>query len=73
MTNPLKALRELTAGPPLLTGTVTWTDGTSSQLTLPGGGVITVRGTATIGATVYHRGGAIEGDAPDLPGVDIEV
>lgn len=73
MTNPLKALRELTAGPPLLTGTVTWTDGTSTQLTLPGGAVITVRGTAPIGTAVYHRGGAIEGEAPDLPGVDIEV
>lgn len=73
MNNPLTALRDLTAGPPLLVGTVIWTDGSSSRLALPGGATVMVRGGAAVGASVYHRGGAVEGEAPNLPGVDIEV
>jgi len=73
MANPYKRLLDLTAGPPLLVGTVASTTGTTSVLQLPGGGTLTVRGTAAVGATVYHRAGSIEGEAPALTGTDIEV
>ena len=58
---------------PLLTGVVASTDGTRSTLNLIGGGVLVVRGTAPVGATVYHRAGVIEGQAETMTGGDIEV
>ena len=37
------------------------------------GGTLRVRGAAGIGSHVYIRGGVIEGPAPDVEGVVIEV
>ena len=58
---------------PQLTGVVLATDGTRSTLSLIDGGTLIVRGTAPVGATVYHRGGLIEGEAETMTGVEIEV
>ena len=40
---------------------------------LPGGGVLQARGTASIGQRVFVRDGVIEGEAPAITPVDIEV
>ena len=73
MSNPFRRLVGLLAPPPLLTGVVVSTDGSTSVVTLLSGGSLRVRGTASVGATVYHQGGVIQGLAPSLSGVDIEV
>jgi hypothetical protein len=59
---------------PLLVGTVSAVhgDGTVS-VTLVGGGTRRVRGTATVGQSVYIRSGRIDGQAPSLPSVEIEI
>lgn len=73
MSNPFLRLVGLLAPAPVLTGVVVSTDGLTSVLTLLGGGSLRVRGTASVGAAVYHQGGVIQGLAPSLPGIDIEV
>jgi hypothetical protein len=42
-------------------------------LTLLGGGVITARGSGTVGLNYYVRNGLIESVAPDLTAVDIVI
>lgn len=75
MTNNLFArLRGLLPGQPLLVATVIWTSSNSSVVELPGGGRLTVRGTGIVGGKVFVRGGShIEGEAPDLTEVVIDV
>lgn len=73
MANLYTRLASLLPREPLLTGVVASTDGTRSTLNLIGGGVLVVRGTAPVGATVYHRAGVIEGQAETMTGGDIEV
>ena len=74
MSNIHEQLMDLLPSSPLLTGVVLSTDGVTSSVSLLGGGVTTVRGTAPVGQAVYHRGGSIEGQAAAaLPGGDIEV
>jgi hypothetical protein len=43
------------------------------RVTLLDGSLISARGTAEVGDYVYIRGGAVEGPAPTLTGVDQEV
>jgi len=43
------------------------------RVTLLDGSLISARGTATVGDYVYIRGGAVEGPAPELTGVDQDV
>lgn len=71
--NPYRRLLALIPGQPLDAGQVTavGTDGVTVQLV--GGGIVRVRGEATVGEHVYVRGGAIEGPAPGLTGVDQEI
>lgn len=71
--NPYKRLVALLPGSPLLTGEVTAVFGDGVSVQLIGGAVIRVRGEATVGEHVYVRGGAIEGPAPALTGVDQEI
>lgn len=73
MNNLYKRLAALFPQDPLLTGEVLSTDGFQTVLSVFGGGSITVRGTAEVGQTVYHRGGVIEGVAATMTGIDIEV
>ena len=69
--NPWKALQGLLASPPLQAGVVlSITDGLVT-VELPGGGLITATGPATVGQTVFVRGGVIEGDAADAGPIEI--
>jgi hypothetical protein len=68
-------LRELTAGPPLLVGEVVTINGDgTSTITLPTGGEIRARGTSvSVGNNAFVRNGVIEGAAPSLSTVTIEI
>ncbi len=73
--NLFRRLRELLPRDPLLVVTVTvhHPDGTST-VELLGGGTLRVRGIdVAVGLRAFVRGGAIEGEAPALPAVTIEV
>lgn len=73
MLNPYAALLALLPERPLLVGTVNaFADGIAT-VELPGGGLVTARGAATVGQQVFVRDGAIEGTAPALPVEVIEV
>lgn len=75
-TNLYRALLELQPEPPLQVATVTAVHTTTGQSTItwPGGTQQLVRGTrVTAGHPAFVRGGVIEGDAPELTLVTIEV
>ncbi|MFM5738601.1 hypothetical protein ACET6T_07675 [Aeromonas veronii] len=73
--NLFKRFLELVPGAdPLLVGTVTAVGTTTTTLSALAGGVVTVRGTGVaIGKKAFYRGGALAGEAPDLPTYEIEV
>lgn len=61
---------------PLLIGEVTAIDGATdtSTLALPGGGSLSARGTGvSIGQNAFVRGGLIEGQAPSLIVIEIQI
>ena len=72
-TNLWKRLKQLLPEPPLLIGTVTAVSTYGASVELPDGGVMTVRGDTTIGQKVFIRNGLIEGQAPALTTVLIEI
>lgn len=72
-TNLFRQLLDLIPDPALQVGEVTSSSDGISTVVLPGGGTLTARGEAAIGTTVFVRGGVIEGSAPQLPIVLIEV
>lgn len=73
-TNLYRELLGLLPQDPLLVGTVTTShaDGTVS-LDLPGGGTLRVRGIAATGDRVFVRSGLIEGEAPALALLTLDV
>ena len=71
--NPYKRLRNLFPEARLLVGTVTAADTEMASVELPDGTMMRVRGVATVGDQVYVRNGVIEGPAPNLTIVEIEV
>lgn len=71
--NPYKRLRGLFPEARLLVGTVTAAGAETATVVLPDGSEMRVRGVVDVGDQVYIRAGAIEGPAPDLPVVEIEV
>ncbi|HHQ4739696.1 TPA: hypothetical protein ACSP22_000900 [Aeromonas veronii] len=73
--NLFKRFLELVPGAdPLLVGTVTAVGTTTTTLNTLAGGTVTVRGTGiAIGKKAFYRGGALAGEAPDLPTYEIEV
>ena len=71
--NPFKRLLNLLPQRPLQVGDVLSVGGGVARVELPGGGVIVARGEAAIGQRVFVRDGAIEGTAPSLTIVEIEV
>ena len=74
MANVLKAFQALLPASSLLVGQVVAFDGVELRIELPDGSLSSARGSSTVGATVYFRpGGAVEGDAPTLPFVDIDI
>ncbi len=71
--NPFKALKDLLPDAPLQVGDVTAiVDGTAT-VELPGGGTVQARGDVTVGDRVFVRDGLIEGPAPLLTVVLIDV
>ncbi len=74
MANILKAFQALLPASPLRVGEVVAIDGVELRIELPDGSLSSARGSSTVGTTVYFRpGGAIEGDAPTLPYVEIDI
>ncbi len=71
--NPFARLKQLLAGPPLQVGIVTSVADGLVTVELPSGNSVRVRGDASVGGSVFIRDGVIEGDAPALPIVNIEV
>ena len=71
--NPYNRLRQLIAGPPTDVGEVLSAETDGVIIELVSGAQIRARGDATIGDWVYVRGGVIEGPAPNLTGIEIEV
>lgn len=71
--NLYSSLRALLFTDRVQAGTVTAIETGRVTVTLPDGSLATVRGSATVGGRVYIRAGAIEGPAPALTVVDIEV
>lgn len=68
-----RRLLDLLPNPPADVGTVTGTTPGGVTLTLLNGATATARGTAQIGTLVYVRDGVIEGPAPSIQMVEIEV
>jgi len=73
MRNLYKALKELLPAPAVQVGTVVAYAGGVATIELPGGGTDQARGDADVGQRVFFRAGAIEGLAPDLPVVTVDV
>lgn len=71
--NPIRALLDLIPQPALQIGTVTSVGDGSVKVTLPGGGTMIARGTATVGDHVYIKGDVVDGVAPALPIITIDV
>ena len=66
MPNPWRQFEALLPTSPLLIGTVVTVE-------LLGGGLLRVSGSAAVGDRVFVREGQIEGPAPTLPTVDIDI
>ena len=73
MSNLFRDFANLFPDPALQVATVTATSGDLATVTLPGGGVLQVRGAATVGQKVFIRNGVIEAEAPSLPLVTLEI
>lgn len=75
MANPYKLLKQLLPDAPLLIGTVdAHIGGDQSAITLMGGGQIVARGqSVAVGQKAFVRNGIVEGQAPNLDGVTIEI
>jgi hypothetical protein len=74
MINVYKALLAVLPASPLLVGEVMSATGEELRIQLPDGSVERARGAYTVGQTVSFRpGGAVEGLAPALPFVELEV
>lgn len=72
-TNLWKRLKQLLPEPPLLVGVVDSVSTYGAVVELPDGSLVSVRGDATVAQTVFIRDGVIEGLAPALTTVLIEI
>lgn len=73
MANLYAEFKKLIPTAPLLVGTVADAYTGGATVTLQGGGTLRVRGAATVGQRVFVRDGVIEGAAPALTLVEIEI
>lgn len=73
MPNLFSVFKELIPSSPLLVGTVSDSYGDTHRVTMLGGGTMMVRGKATLGESVFIRGDLIQGTAPNLPTVSVEI
>lgn len=72
--NPWSRWSSLTPKPALVVGTVLAHINDESRIELPGGSVISARGIGVaIGQKAFVRGDVVEGQAPSLQTVQIEV
>ena len=72
-TNLYTQLADLFKQPPLQSGVVTVVGDSSVTVALDGGGNVTALGSASVGAAVYVRNGALVSAAPTLPEYDITI
>lgn len=72
-TNLWKRLKQLLPEAPLLVGEVTGVTSYGAIVELPDGSIVSVRGEALVGQQVFIRDGVIEGMAPGLTTVLIEI
>ncbi len=73
MPNVYTLFRKLLPYSPLQVGDVTAFSGGVATIELPDGGVVTARGSTSVGQRVFFRDGSIEGQAPTLSYVEIDV
>jgi hypothetical protein len=73
MTNLYRQFARLFAPDPLLVGEVVEVGNAGILVELPDGARLAARGAATLGSKVFVRTGAIEGVAPDVPVVEIDI
>lgn len=74
MANFYRLFKELVPEPPLLVGTVESVVAGGCYVDLPGGGGrVFARGVSTVSKRVFVRDGVIEGEAPQLPVIEITV
>lgn len=71
--NLYKVLRSFVPDSPLQIGTILSSSNQSVTVQLPGGGVIEVRGAGAVNDKVFVRNGRIEGPAPSLTQVTIDI
>lgn len=72
-TNLWKRLKQLLPEPPLLVGTVDSVTTYGASVLLPDGSLVSVRGEGSVGQQVFIRDGLIEGLAPALTLIEIEI
>lgn len=73
MSNPFVALLNLLPSYPLQVGNVAAVTDGIATLRMPDGKFIRARGAATVGQSVFVRNGVIEGEAPALTVIEIEI
>lgn len=73
MLNLFTEFKRLLPNAPLQVGTVMAADNGVFSIELPGGGVLKARGNTYVGQRVFVRDGVVQGAAPDLNVVVIEV
>jgi hypothetical protein len=71
--NVYRRLLALLPEPPTDVGEVVLVSADGCTIELLNGGMVNARGSASLGDLVYVRNGAIEGPAPTLQTVEIEV
>ena len=72
-TNLWKRLKQLLPEPPLLVGEVVAVSTNGATVELPDGSLVAVRGEGSVNQMVFIRDGIIEGSAPSLTPVLIEI
>lgn len=73
MANLYRIFKDLIPQSPLLIGEVVASHSTYCDIELPGGAYITARGAGTVGDKVFVRDGMIEGVAPTLTVITVEI
>lgn len=73
MLNPYRRLLEILPQRPLLVGTVLSISNQLAIIELPGGAQVTARGASSVGQRVFLRDDVVEGNAPNLTLVLIEI
>ena len=71
--NPFKLLKSILPDAPLLVGDVIAVNNGTATIELPDGSQAQARGDASVSDRVFFRDGVIEGPAPSLTVVEIDV